>query len=58
MTPTPREYFCNGCGHLRLCLDDAQVTCGNCKGTDLIWGRVNELDKDKLKAEYAKQHAS
>jgi DNA-directed RNA polymerase subunit RPC12/RpoP len=51
-----REYFCNTCGQLRLCLDSARTTCGRCASRNLLWGKPGELDKDKLKEEYRVKH--
>jgi hypothetical protein len=48
-----KEYFCKSCHQLRLCLDSTQTSCGNCTSTDLIWGELGELDKDKLIKENA-----
>jgi len=47
------EYFCNACGQLRLSLlAHPTVDCGNCGSRDIITGKPDELDKDKLKVEY------
>jgi hypothetical protein len=48
----PYEYFCKGCGQIRLCLDEKLVGCGNCGSMLLITGEPGALDKDKLKLEF------
>lgn len=54
LTPDkPHEYFCKGCGQLRLSLKGRPQKCQNCESENIIAAeRLNELDKDKLKAEY------
>lgn len=47
-----REYFCHGCGHLRLSLRRVVDFCGNCGGSALVWGAPGELDKEQLKKEF------
>lgn len=47
-----REYFCHGCGHLRLSLRRVNDFCGNCGGSDLTWGTPGELNKEQLKQEF------
>ena len=46
------EYFCNGCGQLRLSYVHNLKQCTQCTSRDLVIGRPGELDKDKLKKEY------
>lgn len=48
----PVEYFCNGCGQLRLSIDDFDGICKHCGSTDVITGAVNSLDKEALKKGY------
>ncbi len=47
------EYFCYACGQLRLSLVEAD-TCGLCGSSNILKGKPGELDKEKLKADYAK----
>ena len=47
-----KEYFCNGCGQLRLSVGCNPEKCNNCNGTDLIIGDLNSLNKDALKKEF------
>ena len=47
---TPREYFCNDCKQLRLSLLEIEPqSCRSCGSSDIIVGKVGELDKEKLK---------
>ena len=46
------EYFCNGCGQLRLALKHRPTRCLNCMSTNLVVGAVGTLDKEKLKAAF------
>lgn len=47
---TPTEYFCISCEQLRLNLAE-RTTCGNCGSSDIIHGKIGELDKESLKKE-------
>lgn len=50
------EYFCLDCGQLRLCCSDPKRnTCGNCGSGNLIKGKIDSLNKEKLKSEFARQ---
>lgn len=46
------EYFCNGCGQLRLCYNpnDEHSRCANCTSADLVRGKPGDLDKAALLA--------
>ena len=43
------EYFCNGCGHLRLSFGDYPFRCLNCGSIDIDVADAGSLDKEKLK---------
>ena len=47
----PFEYFCNGCGQMRLSFVDID-SCGNCGSGMIIKGDPGTLDKDELKRVY------
>jgi len=47
----PYEYFCNGCGQLRLKLNHTD-NCGNCGSSNIVKGKMGKLDKDKLKKQW------
>lgn len=49
--PAAFEYFCCDCGSFRLSLT-GEKTCGNCKSTNIIIGKIGELDRDALKAQF------
>ena len=44
------EYFCNGCGQLRLWVDDCPTACGNCKSSELEHAHVGSPKLDALRA--------
>ena len=46
------EYFCYDCGQLRLTYTDKKSICMNCGSTNIVAGKVGELDKDALKKKY------
>ena len=46
------EYFCFDCGHLRLTFVANNSICMNCGSTNIVAGKVGELDKDALKKKY------
>lgn len=48
----PFEYFCFGCGRLRLCCDPKLEGCKNCGMPFTHKGKPGELDGKKLKAEF------
>ena len=48
----PFEYFCFGCGQLRLCCDPKLEGCKNCGAPFTHKGKPGELDGTKLKAEF------
>ncbi len=53
------EYFCFGCGHLRLTYVANNSICRNCGSKNIITGKIGELDKDVLKKQYEhSQHPS
>ncbi len=52
----PYEYFCNSCGQLRLSYRPNTHSCTNCDSSDLVLGRTGYLDKDALKAEFARKN--
>ena len=45
------EYFCFGCGELRLSFVD-ENTCGNCGSFKIRKAAIGTLDKEKLKKEF------
>ena len=45
------EYFCRGCGQLRLSISGYPKRCVSCGSTDLIKARPGVLDKAALKKE-------
>jgi hypothetical protein len=49
------EYFCKTCGQLRGSYNKTPYMCGNCGSTNVIAGKVNELNKEELKAQYSKK---
>lgn len=51
----PTEYFCFGCGHLRLTFVANNKICMNCESANILTGKVGELDKDKLKGKFNEQ---
>jgi len=52
----PYEYFCWGCGDLRLSLcDDPHKTCANCGSFDIVVGRPMQLDKKALKKAFTNE---
>ena len=48
----PVEYFCYGCGQLRLSVREFDGFCTNCGSSQVVVGEPNSLDKDTLKKEY------
>jgi hypothetical protein len=48
----PFEYFCFGCGQLRLCCNPQLEACKNCGTPFSHTGKPGELDGKKLKAEF------
>ena len=52
----PFEYFCLGCGQLRLCCDPELKACKNCMTPFSHQGRPGELDGRKLKADFRATH--
>jgi hypothetical protein len=48
----PFEYFCFGCGQLRLCCDPRLAGCKNCGKPFARKGRPGELNGRELKAEF------
>ncbi len=52
----PYEYFCNGCGQIRLSYRPNTHDCANCNSSNIVRGRVGKLDKDKLKAEFVRNN--
>lgn len=48
----PFEYFCFGCGQLRLCLDVRLQGCKNCGTAFTHKGKPGELDGAQLKKQY------
>jgi hypothetical protein len=52
-----KEYFCNGCGQMRLFARGGEPeSCGNCGCEDLVVGNVEELDKDELVRAWKKEN--
>lgn len=55
------EYFCNGCGQLRLFVVGEKKRsfngCGNCGSLDVVKGQPGELDKIELKASWRRTQA-
>jgi len=51
------EYFCNGCGQLRLSFDKDRdpLKCGNCGSMKLVIGEIEGLDKDYLKRKWERK---
>ena len=49
----PYEYFCKGCGQLRLSYRPNTHGCANCNSSDIVRGRKGKLDKGRLKANFA-----
>jgi hypothetical protein len=48
----PFEYFCLGCGQLRLCCDPLLKGCKNCGTSFSHIGKPGELNGKELKAEF------
>ena len=46
------EYFCFDCGQLRLSRIKDKTKCYGCGSSNIKTGKVNELDKQKLKKEF------
>lgn len=46
------EYFCFGCGQLRLCCDPKLQGCKNCGAPFTHKGKPGELDGTRLKTEF------
>lgn len=53
----PFEYFCMGCGHLRLSFVEIS-SCSQCGKAIEIKGEPMELDAEALRSEYARKSAS
>lgn len=53
-----KEYFCKSCGQLRLSVLHTPKTCLNCGQDNIVVGLPGELDKDTLKAEFARSDSS
>ena len=49
------EYFCNGCGQLRLALWHRPKRCMHCGSEDINIAAAGTLDKEKLKDEFNDQ---
>ncbi len=49
---TEFEYFCFGCGQLRLSFVDID-TCGNCGSKQIRKAAIGTLNKEKLKNEFS-----
>lgn len=45
------EYFCWGCGQLRLSFADV-ISCGHCGSEQITPGPVGSLDRESLKARW------
>ncbi|MHA2342906.1 MAG: hypothetical protein ACXADW_13600 [Candidatus Hodarchaeales archaeon] len=43
------EYFCHNCQELRLSFLIVTHNCKNCGSTNIILGRIGELNKNELK---------
>ena len=50
----PLEYFCYSCGQLRLSFCVHTTQRGSCGSKDIRLGECGSLNKEALKAEYAK----
>jgi hypothetical protein len=48
----PFEYFCFGCGQLRLCCDPKLKGCKNCGTPFTHKSKPGKLDGKKLKADF------
>lgn len=50
------EYFCWGCGQLRLSLIDDKTSCANCGSDDIERGIPGTLNKTELKREFQQRN--
>jgi len=44
-----REYFCRGCGELRLDTTGKKTSCGGCGHNEIIFGKIGELNVKALR---------
>ena len=46
------EYFCNGCGQLRLSFDKGLIDCGNCGDPITIRAAMGRLNAAELRRDW------